>query len=195
MFGLAGTTVLLASLIATSLSASGQSLRVYRCTDDQGRVGLQDRPCPTGSAQTLRELTRPTDPGPVASEPAISPAPEPAPVPPGLEASDLAPSPPLWLCRDWKGERYDSETGEARRRCVPLGVLRSDLPAGSPAAGLCRWIEDECLRLDEASACRRWREKLAETRRTLRFSGSDRVVALRKEVARIEAIVRGPCRR
>ena len=173
-----------------------QPVPVYRCVDAEGRVSFQDHPCSPASDEQFRALTRPpaaapgAPPEPAPANPPVDdpPLPQPPPAPP-------PPPPPLWTCSNWKGEVYESETGYTRPRCVPLGVLRSDLPLGSPSAALCQWVEDVCHRLNDDAACRRWREKLPETERELRFAASDRTAALRAEIARIQGILRDSCRR
>lgn len=185
-----------ASIAALALwlgQAGAQPVEVYRCLDDQGRVSLQDRPCPLQTRQERRRLPRPPPAAPLrvaAPDSALSPEPPHEPQRP----RPPPPPPPLWTCRNFKGEVYESETGYTRPRCVPLGVLRSDIPLGSPAAALCQWVEDDCRRLDDVAACARWREKLPETRRELRFAASDRTAGLRAEIARIEGILRESCR-
>lgn len=180
---------------ATCGPASAQPVRVYRCIDAQGRVSLQDRPCPVQSEQERRDFRRPPEPDPVESLP-VPAEPEPPPPPPTpAQPPAPMPPPPLWQCRNWKGETYESESGYTRPRCVPIGVIGPELPPGSPAAALCRWVEDDCRQLDDGSACRRWREKLPETERELRFAASDRTAQLRARIARIQAIVRQSCPR
>ena len=89
----------------------------------------------------------------------------------------------------------DSETGFTQPRCIPISVLRSDIAITPSSAGLCQWVEDDCRQLHGEALCRRWREKLPETERELRFAASDRTAELRAEIDRIESILRDSCPR
>lgn len=188
-------TLLLWLLTAT---AWAQPVRVYRCIDAQGQISLQDRPCPPGSEQRRRDLPLP----PAQAEAAASEAerasgveatvdPSPAPSAP----PSRPPPPPVWRCTNWKDEVRDSETGFTQPRCIPIGVLRSDIAITPSSAALCQWVEDDCRQLHGDALCRRWREKLDETERELRFAASDRTAGLRAEIERIDTILRDSCPR
>ena len=98
---------------------------VYKCTDAQGNVAFQDRPCPQDTKQAevwLPDLPpapkQPADATPAAAESDAGPPP---PVP---AAKPPAPLPPLWICRNAEdGSTYFSRNGSPPVRYVPLGVL------------------------------------------------------------------------
>jgi hypothetical protein len=188
------------SLWLLTATAWAQPVRVYRCIDAQGQVSLQDRPCPPGSEQRRRDLPRP----PPAQAEAAAPEAEAAPGAGAAAESSQAPSapppsrpppPPLWRCTNWKDEVRDSETGFTQPRCIPISVLRSDIAITPSSAGLCQWVEDDCRQLHGDALCRRWREKLDETERELRFAASDRAAGLRAGTERIDTILRDSCPR
>jgi hypothetical protein len=109
-------------LVALTFSAS--ATQVYKCTDAQGNVAFQDRPCPQNAQQA--EVWLP-DLAPAPAQPADAPsAPSAASVlpPPVPISKPPAPLPPLWICRKAEdGSQYFSRSGTPPVRYVPLGVL------------------------------------------------------------------------
>lgn len=183
----------LAILLAFVGPAEGQDITVYRCTDSQGRVMLQDEPCPAGQTQQQRSMVKPKDPPPRPADPAPAapavsstpPAAIPAPAPAYL------PPPPMYQCTTYDGETRFSENYDPNPRCVPLAVMGYD---AGPFGATCRWVEDSCVQLDATSACQVFREKLDEAESDALHAFSDTAAYRDSEVARLKQIVRGSCR-
>lgn len=172
-------------------AAGAQEVVVYRCEDAQGRVTLQDDPCPTGQKQQERRMQRPQDPTPKPAAPA-EPAPQPLPTAPVAPAPpEPRPSPPpLWKCTAWDGEVRYSENYDPNPRCVPLAVLGYD--AGAWGAS-CRWVEDSCVRLDDASACAVFADKLEQAESDALHAFSDTAAYRKSEVQRLRQILTTTC--
>ncbi|WP_162782154.1 DUF4124 domain-containing protein [Arenimonas caeni] len=182
----------LAILLACVGPAGAQQITVYRCTDAQGRVSLQDAPCPAGQTQERRNMVRPQDPPPrpVAREtapPATTPAPEP---PPPIALPRPSP-PPLYQCTAYDGATRYSENYDPNPRCVPLAVLGYD--AGAWGA-ICRWVEDSCVRLDDIGACEVFEDKLEQAESDALHAFSDTAAYRKSEVRRLRQIVDTSCR-
>jgi hypothetical protein len=107
---------------------------IYKCTDAQGDVTYQDRPCKGAAKQSVEYFAPPpprTDandappppfnalpPAPTAASPAPAPIFESAPPKP------LPVPPPIWFCtRPEDGTRYVSHDGATPSRWVPAGIL------------------------------------------------------------------------
>ena len=182
----------LAILLALVGPAGGQDITVYRCTDSQGRVMLQDEPCPAGQTQQQRSMVKPKDPPPRPAPASAVPAPAPA-------ATEVTPEPmpayypppPLYQCTAYNGETRFSENYDPNPRCVPLSVLGYD--AGAFGA-VCRWVEDSCVRLDDASACEVFKRKLDQAESDAMHAFSDTAAYRKSEVERLKQIVRESCR-
>jgi hypothetical protein len=108
--------LLLAALAGAA--AAQDDITVYRCTDANGHLTLQDGPCAGGQAQQTMRMLQPVDPPPrAAPEASIVPASEPAP-PPVAVAS---PSQPMYECVRPDGSRYTSDDAEGNPRWVSGG--------------------------------------------------------------------------
>lgn len=118
---LAAALVLGMALAAYGAPGSAQDdLTIYRCTDAQGRLALQDFPCAEGQQQEVRTVTPPAPPAasaPVAPEPAPPPAPEPAEA--TVEVVIRPPPRPMYECITPDGERYTSDNGDGNPRPAP----------------------------------------------------------------------------
>lgn len=176
--------------------AGATTVTVYRCVDAEGRVTLQDSPCPPGQRQQRREFERPLDPVPVPAPPPVEPPAEPEPAePPPAPPEPPAPPPPLWECETWDGDRYTSESGETVPRCVPLAVQGWDMRGLPPEqAAACEWKRDTCRRLDDAKTCPRWRSMRTEAERELRQAFGDTREHWQAEFERLDGIVNTHCR-
>lgn len=170
-------------------AAGAQEVVVYRCEDAQGRVALQDDPCPAGQRQQERRMQRPQDPPP-APAPAAAPAAPPPAAPPPAAPPPRPPPPPLWKCTAWDGEVRFSENYDPNPRCVPLAVLGYD--AGAWGAS-CRWVEDSCVRLDGASACAVFADKLEQAESDALHAFSDTAAYRKSEVRRLRQILSTSC--
>jgi hypothetical protein len=80
----------------------------------------------------------------------------------------------MYQCTSYDGiERY-SESYDPNPRCEPLvAVLPLPEPAHAAQALSCRWVEDSCVRLSDAEACRIWRDKHKEAISLAQRSFSD----------------------
>jgi hypothetical protein len=174
--------------------AATQDITVYRCQDPGGRITLQDEPCATGQAQTERRMTRPQDPAPrptpqdgerpaAEDKPPAEPLPAPLPYPP----------PPLFQCTNYDGDVRYSEDYDPETACVPLAVLGYDM-RGSPHGAACRWVTESCLRLDDDSACDRFKTLLRQARSDALHAFSDTAAYRKSEVVRLGRIVDESCR-
>ena len=120
---------LMSILLAAPCAAA--NIVIYRCTDTQGGIALQDTPCRDAVQQERRSLPAPP-PAPVARDrPApIATAPTTSPEERDRSASDPQATPrtpqPLFLCERHDGETYESTTGIPERRWVPLWALGED---------------------------------------------------------------------
>ena len=187
-------------VLAAAGTAAGAEITVYRCEQAAGRVTLQDAPCPDGQAQTTRNLIRPQDPPPSrpvddarGAEQAADREPA-EPDPPAPDFPAAYPPPPLFQCTDYDGEVRYSEYHDPHTRCVPLAVLGYPVRGGSQAANTCRMVTESCLRLDDASACDRFRRLLRTAKSDALHAFSDTAAFRRSEVIRLERIVSESCR-
>lgn len=178
---------------------AGSEITVFRCEKPGGGVALQDTPCPDSQGQTTRNMTRPQDPPPHRSSRTPGATPEPAMETAGPNAA--APSfpavlspPPLFQCTDFDGQVRFSEHHDPNTRCVPLAVLGFRVRDGSVAANSCRWVTESCLRLDDASACDRFKRMLRTARSDALHAFSGTAAFRRSEVIRLERIVSQSCR-
>ena len=166
-----------------ALTASAHAREVYKCTNAQGDVAFQDKPCARGTTELTVHIAEESEyapaPAPPVAEAAPAPAP-PAPAPARLKPP-LKPLPPLWLCVNGEdGSRYISRNGAPPPRLVPLGVLgyppktlseayapgatnrmsapeMSKTPIDSSARGMIgagyTQIQDECVTLTGEQTC------------------------------------------
>jgi len=109
-----------------ALCAAAHAREVYKCTNAQGDVAFQDKPCARGTSEATVHIAEESEyappPPPAPAEPA-APPPPPSPVPARIKPP-LKPLPPLWLCMNAEdGSRYISRNGAPPPRLVPLGVL------------------------------------------------------------------------
>lgn len=175
------------------LARGADTVVVHRCEDRQGRVTLQDDPCPPGSKATTREMQRPVDPPPRPVATASS-----APADP--EAVDYAPGPgpfpppPMYRCTSYDGEVRHSESYDPNPRCEPLGLYARPGLLTAEQARMCRWVEDSCVRLDDEQACAVWRKKQAEAKSKALHAFSDTAAYWKSELARTTAVVEESCR-
>ena len=110
---------LLLSAAAIAHAQGGDEVRIYRCTDGTGKSSLRDTPCPKGQQQQTRDMLRPKD-APIATRPAVAPAPAPVPQAAPAQVVYLAPPQPMYECVTDEGRRYTSENGEGNPRWVPF---------------------------------------------------------------------------
>ena len=109
--------LLLACCIIGSAGAQDDDITIYRCTDAQGRLTLQDSPCAKDQSQQTRRMLQPQDPPPRAAPatpapPALRPAPEPQ-----RTVIRYAPR-PMYECVRPDGGTYTSDDGAGNPRWV-----------------------------------------------------------------------------
>ena len=173
------------------------TVTVHRCTDARGQVTLQDDPCPPGSREETRAMTRPKDP-PVSSK-AVKVAETPAMPQPELVDAEAPPRlpippPPMYKCTSYDGDERFSESYDPNPRCEPLVIYYPWPNNLTPAQALsCRWVEDSCVRLSDRAACARFRAKQVEARSLLQRAFSDTQEYRKSELARLTQIVDESC--
>lgn len=163
--------LLLAVLLAPAAAhanAASSDITVYRCTDGEGRVTLQNgTPCPKGQQQQARKMEAPPPP----PMPAIAPAPTPPPAAtaPAMQARpepqttaarkpEALPPPPIHRCRTWDGNSYLSEQGQPPARCIPLQVSGIAGDRNPSAAEACEMRQDHCDLVPDQQRCAAWRD-------------------------------------
>ena len=174
------------STYATS-TAPSNTMSVYRCTDDKGKVSLQDTPCADSNSQEITQMIRPKDapPLPAVIKP-LAPIAEPAPI--IQVATPRIPAPDLFRCTDFDGKVRDSEYYDPKPRCVPLWAL--GYHTNSVA---CSWVEDSCVRYQGKALCERWKEKQKQAKSDEWMSAGGSPAYLKSELLRITQIVETSC--
>lgn len=203
--------------ISTCSTWAAQRIVMYRCTDAQGAVILQnDKPCPKGSKQEKRVVQAPPPPAatpspalpaltpvesttsaasPVPTSPSTPPAPSPSapalPAGPGTTAAvERSPPPVLYRCSTYDQQRYFSETGSPEPRCVPLQTIGLD---GNPDTGVgqaCEMVTDTCKRVADESLCTAWQLRLRDAESAVGFGKPELAEASNAELDRLGKIVR-----
>lgn len=174
-------------ILCTLCVTGAHALEVYKCTNAQGDVAYQDKPCARNDSEvTLRLADEP--PAPPEAAPAVeTPALPPPPPPPATVERPPRPLPALWVCANAEdGSRYISRNGSPPPRLVPLGMLgyppktlaeayppgasnrmsapeMSKVPIdtsarGSIGAGYTQ-VQDECVRLSPEQTCEALRQQ------------------------------------
>lgn len=184
---------LLLGLAGSAGSSGSDTVTVYRCVDDKGRVTLQDDACPTGTKSSTRQMQRPKDaPAKPAPPPASKPAPEPV-VERRRATQPLLSPPPMYRCTSYDGiERY-SESYDPNPRCEPMVLYYDPRQLGPELSRACQWVEDSCVRLSDAAACDVWRKKRKEAQSASLHAFSDTATYRKSEVERIGQIVDESC--
>ena len=174
------------------------TVTVHRCTDARGQVTLQDDPCPPGSQEQTREMTRPKDP-PVSSK-SVRVADTPAMPQPELLSADEPPPrlpippPPMYKCTSYDGDERFSESYDPNPRCEPLVIYYPYPNQLTPQQALsCRWVEDSCVRLSDRTACQRWLQMRKDAESAVLRSFSDTAAYRKSELARLKQIVAESC--
>lgn len=175
------------ALLLTLCVTWAHALEVYKCTNAQGDVAYQDKPCARSDSEVTMRLSDEAPAPPPEAAPAAE-APPPTPPPPTPEPKRPSrPLPPLWLCANAEdGSRYISRNGTPPPRLVPLGVLgyppktlaeayppggsnrmsapeMSKTPIDSSPRGLAgagyTQVQDECVRLTPEQTCAALRQE------------------------------------
>jgi hypothetical protein len=116
---------------APSVRAADDDVKIYRCTDANGKLTLRDTPCAKGQQQQVRSMIRPKD-APPRAQPVPPPQTATAP-PPQVIMMRNAPR-PLYECVRPDGSYYTSDTTDGAPRWVPLWTL--DFPVGPRSLAL-----------------------------------------------------------
>lgn len=132
----------LAAPYAMAADPAPDEVLIYRCTDAQGRLALQDFPCASGERQQVRSMIRPQDPPP--APPSTSPTPAAPSVPAAdVSATDTAPATivrapprPMYECTTPDGEHYLSDDGSGNPRPAPVSGWGWNAPHAGPAPGV-----------------------------------------------------------
>ncbi|WP_222565902.1 DUF4124 domain-containing protein [Novilysobacter antarcticus] len=182
---------------------------IYRCTDANGAVSVQnDVPCPKGSQQQRRVMETPA-PAAIPPMPAASPVTGPATAPAGAidgnvvdggdsdpdaageNADNLPTEPPpaLFSCRTWDRQEYFSDDPIPTRRCAPLRVSGLDGSAGGGLAAACEYVTDTCAPVPETALCKQWQQHAHDIRAKLLFGRAEDPAATRVELDRIEGLI------
>lgn len=195
-----GCAISLAFLLAagastTAAAAATATVTVHRCVDARGHVTLQDDPCPKGSQDSAREMTRPKDPPakPRSRRPAPPAIPAIAAPPPALERQ-LLPPPAMYRCISYDGIERFSEQYDPNPRCEPYVLYYPYPNLLTPAQALtCRWVEDSCVRLSDRAACERWKAKKKEAASAVVRAFSDTAAYRKSELERATQVVEESC--
>jgi hypothetical protein len=178
--------------------APSATVVVHRCTDAKGHVTFTDDACPTGSRDQAREMARPKDPPPRANRAPPHPSTlAPSLIdfsPPPQPQREFVPPPAMYQCISYDGIERWSESYDPNPRCEPLVIYYPYPNNLTPAQALsCRWVEDSCVRLSDASACDRWRRKRKDAVSEAQRAFSDKADYWKSEVARLSQIVDESC--
>jgi hypothetical protein len=122
---------LVVGLVLCSTSASAND--VYKCTNANGDVAFQDRPCRDSASQTQVHLPDAPPPPAAAAAPPDNPPPVAA-EPPAAPVLPRAPLPALWSCQNaLDGSYYFSDNGAPPVRYVPVNAF--DMSGAGRSAG------------------------------------------------------------
>lgn len=179
----AAALLLLPLLLAARAAPATDQVVVYRCTDRDGHVTIQnDVACPAGTRQEKQVIDTPP------ALPAYVPREERMPevvaveqarieqeiaeaLPAPVAEAERTPPPALYQCRTWDGGEYLTEDETPAERCAPLQVVGLD-GRPVPAAKACEQVVDQCTAVPEAQLCRSWRRRVNEAEFRWRFAGS-----------------------
>lgn len=207
--------LLLLATVAAPLMA--QDAIEFRCTDEDGEVSVQDRPCPSGTAQVIQRkgaAATPTVSTEVAAEPRVLDSDN---MPeagfsvdgPGLLDSDVLrqqrqnemqaqaeqsgpPKPPLpeiYRCVGTDGSQYLHELDAAPPRCIVMSVSGLGGGATPSNAASCEVVRDTCEALPEDQRCGAWQQRFRTARGRERFASTDTLHSARSERARLQAVL------
>jgi len=179
-----------------------QEVVIYRCTDAQGALSVQNMPCPKGTQQQKKIMqapaptawpaspTIPATPAPPASLAPDKPAPDqPAPRKPNPEpvapAAPKPPPPPLYDCKRRDDTRYLTEDLQSATYCLPLQVTGLDGNPRTGAGEACEVVSDRCQPVADDGLCAAWRKQVEEAETRWRFAAPDHVAQRQAEYARV----------
>lgn len=169
--------------------ARAQDTTIYRCTDAQGAVTLQNGvPCGPGLRQDIRKVGAlptglpPRRPAPVPAADAPPPGanfelvvgPQRAPLPePDTPLAERAPPPALFECTTWDDDVYLSEYGEPAPQCAPLATVGIGGNAGIGAGAACEMRADQCVAIAAGQLCPAWHRHVSEAEFRWKFARAE----------------------
>ena len=150
---------------------------IYRCTDANGMLSIQNGiPCPKGQKQSREVLQAPTS-VPVATPMMTMPTPTPTPMIAARQpvyapvvASPLPP-PALFRCHTYTNNSYLSDNGQPKSRCMPLQATTGGGSAGTPT--VCERQEDTCERIPDQELCTAWAQYDREAQSLVEMGNPD----------------------
>lgn len=197
-------------------SPASHAVVIYRCTDANGHVTLQnDVACPKGARQQRQVVdVPPAVPAYAPQEDAPAPAPAPAaderaaapPADPppslaraaaggGTGAGRLVPAPPpaLYACRTWDERELLTEDAAPAERCAPLRVVDAGGAVRDDAAA-CEKVRDQCEAVPPDALCEAWRRRVDEAEFRWKFAGAHEGDARHREFEALAAtLARSDC--
>lgn len=201
-----------ALLLFAAIGSAAHAQQVYRCTDAQGHVAYQDRPCASGQRQQSLQLEGDAGvPATAASAPA--PPPEDAQSAPRMTPrAQAAPLPRLYVCAQASDpeKTYLSDTSQPAPYLAPLGVLgypgRSLGAMVQPSApeanrhpplvhsrlgGGYTWVQDSCRPATHEEICREVQRRYDDNHRKLRSAFPSDKLPLEQREAELRAQLDG----
>lgn len=168
-------------------SPASHAVVIYRCTDANGHVTLQnDVACPKGARQQRQVVDVPP------AVPAYAPqedAPAPAPAPAADEraaAPPANPPPALYACRTWDERELLTEDAAPAERCAPLRVVDAGGAVRDDAAA-CEKVRDQCEAVPPDALCEAWRRRVDEAEFRWKFAGAHEGDARHREFEALAA--------
>lgn len=168
---------------------------IYRCTDAQGELSIQNMPCPAGSREEKRTVSAipslPAPPPQTPSEPATPAATGPAPAGAGDNQAQQRrlPPPVLYQCITHDQGTYLNEDNEPGSRCAPLRTVGLDRNPHGGAGEACEVIRDHCARVPDEALCDAWKKRRDETEVAWRFARRGNEDRNRAEFERVQRIL------
>jgi hypothetical protein len=206
------TTRFTLSLALLLAAAGAHATTIYRCTDANGNVTMQnDTPCAPGMKQEVRTIgALPTAPAPAArpAEAPVSSGPPPGaqfelvrgPVDDTLPAASVPeaerkPPPPLFECRTWDEDRYVTESGTPETRCAVLNTVGLDGTSAMGAGQACEMKTDACVALEGPALCQAWQRRIDEAKFRMTFaSDADKPARTAEYERQLAAYIDTTCR-
>lgn len=195
--------VLVWSMLLSIPSVAAAEVVIYRCTDAQGALTVQNMPCPKGMQQTRkvmqapqaaqRSLQMPAPVAPLLAVPGDAAATAAAPARSRLaetaaSAMPAQPLPPLFQCQRREGDSYFSEDPEPPSRCLPLRVTGLD---GNPMTGAgeaCEVVRDRCTAIAAEQSCSTWKQRVEEAESQWRFARAENAMQSQQEFERLRRL-------
>ncbi len=205
-------------LLALAAPASADDAVVFRCTAADGKVTVQDAPCPSGSAQIIQRRgasatstvstalgdTAPATAGVLDSSllPALQAGPgegadsildsDVLRAQAAASAADAPPKPPLptiFRCIGNDGSHYLHEREPAPARCAPLALTGLGGSSAPGNAASCEVVRDTCSELAEEQRCGAWQQHFRDARGRERFAAPETQAGATAERERLQAVL------